>query len=213
MPTGKAPTSPGPCVTPMASTSCNRIPACASASRTTGTICRRCSREASSGTTPPYLRCTSICDATMLDRISRPSATTAAAVSSQEDSIPNMRVLMWSLQRTAFGRPSLQLQTLQILAKVTAKFLVLQSDFYGRFQKPQFVACIVRNTIINVCPQTVFLGQNAQRVGQLDFVSCAGLGARQAIKNLRRQDVTPGDREIRWGFLRPRLFHHVADAQ
>src|SRR4029077_12563966 len=87
------PTSPGPCVTPIASTSANFIPACSSASRTTGTICRRCSREANSGTTPPYFRCTSICDATTLDRISRPSATTAAAVSSQEDSIPRIRRL------------------------------------------------------------------------------------------------------------------------
>jgi hypothetical protein len=32
----------------------------------------------------------SICEATTLDRISRPSATTAAAVSSQEDSIPSI---------------------------------------------------------------------------------------------------------------------------
>src|SRR5467141_1330660 len=32
----------------------------------------------------------SICEATTLDRISRPSATTAAAVSSHEDSIPNI---------------------------------------------------------------------------------------------------------------------------
>src|SRR2546429_3412952 len=70
----------------MASTSCSFRRACPSASRTTGTICRKCSREASSGTTPPYLRCTSSCDATILDRISRPSTTTAAAVSSQEDS-------------------------------------------------------------------------------------------------------------------------------
>src|SRR5205823_2546208 len=83
---------PGPCVTPMASTSCSFRRACPSASRTTGTICRKCSREASSGTTPPYLRCTSSCDATILDRISRPSTTTAAAVSSQEDSMPKMRV-------------------------------------------------------------------------------------------------------------------------
>src|SRR2546423_12939270 len=33
----------------------------------------------------------SICEATTLDRISRPSATTAAAVSSQDDSMPRMR--------------------------------------------------------------------------------------------------------------------------
>ena len=34
------------------------------ASRTTGTMARRCSREASSGTTPPYFPCVSSCDAT-----------------------------------------------------------------------------------------------------------------------------------------------------
>ncbi len=48
----------------------------------------------SAGTTPPYLRCTSTCEATTLDRIVRPSATTAAAVSSQEDSIPRIRTLI-----------------------------------------------------------------------------------------------------------------------
>src|SRR5260221_14254643 len=36
----------------------------------------------------------SICDATTLDRISRPSATTAAAVSSHDDSIPRIRTLI-----------------------------------------------------------------------------------------------------------------------
>src|SRR5690348_12430836 len=138
----------------MASTSPSAMPACSTASRTTGTICRKCSREASSGTTPPYLRCTSTCDATTLDRISRPSATTAAAVSSQEDSIPKIRVLICSLQ----------LQRLQIFTELAAKFLVLQSDLHGGFQEPQLVASIVRDSIINVRPQTVFLGQNSQRV-------------------------------------------------
>src|SRR2546422_4676816 len=186
MPTSNDPTSPGPCVTAMASTSSSFMPACASASRTTGTICRKCSREASSGTTPPYFRCTSICDATTLDRISRPSATTAAAVSSQEDSIPNMRVLI----------ESLQLQGLQIFTELAAKLLVLQSDFHGRFQESQFIASIIGNAIVNVCPQTILLGQNAQRVGQLDFIPGPWLRARQAIENLRRQNVAPGDREV-----------------
>ena len=36
----------------------------------------------------------SICDATTLDRISRPSTTTAAAVSSHDDSIPRIRTLI-----------------------------------------------------------------------------------------------------------------------
>src|SRR6266852_1422802 len=132
----------------------------------------------------------SICEATTLDRISRPSATTAAAVSSQEDSIPRIRVLI------GFPSSSLQLQILQVFAEVAAKLGILQSDFHRRFQKPQFVARIVRNPVINVRPQAIFLRQDAQRVSQLDFVSRSRLGARQTIKNLRRQYVAPGYRQI-----------------
>src|SRR6266849_2871098 len=132
----------------------------------------------------------SICEATTLDRISRPSATTAAAVSSQEDSIPRIRVLI------GFPSSSLPLQILQVFAEVAAKLQILQSDFHRRLQKSQFVARIVRNSVVNVCPQTVFLRQDAQRVGQLDFVPRSRLGARQTIKNLRRQHVTPGNRQI-----------------
>ena len=68
--------------------------ACARAWRTTGTIWRRCSREASSGTTPPYFWWISICEATTLERTSRPSETMAAAVSSQEDSMARILVVM-----------------------------------------------------------------------------------------------------------------------
>src|SRR6266478_2980344 len=132
----------------------------------------------------------SICEATTLDKISRPSATTAAAVSSHEDSIPRIRVLM------EIPSCSLQLQILQIFAEVSAKLWILQRDFHGRFQKSKFVARIVGNTVINVRPQTVFLCQNAQRVGQLDFVSRSRLGARQTIKNLRRQYVAPCNRQV-----------------
>src|SRR6266536_3482022 len=46
-----------------------------------------CMREATSGNTPPYWACLAACEATMLDRIVLPSATTAAAVSSQEVSM------------------------------------------------------------------------------------------------------------------------------
>src|SRR5712664_1001484 len=190
MPTSSEPTSPGPCVTAMASKSSRRLFACCMASRTTGTICRKCSREASSGTTPPYLRWTSICDATTLDKISRPSATTAAAVSSHEDSIPRMRVLI------EFPFRFLQFQILQVFAEVAAKLRILQGDFHSRFQKSQFVARIVGNTFVYVRPQTIFLRQNAQRVGQLNFVSRSRLGARQTIKNLRRQYVASGYRQV-----------------
>ena len=50
-------------------------------------------REATSGKTPPYWACRSICEATMLDLIVGPSVMTAAAVSSQEVSMARMAVM------------------------------------------------------------------------------------------------------------------------
>src|ERR1035441_4058028 len=82
---------PGPTVAAMAARSANRAPERHSASRPTGAMARRCSREASSGTTPPYFECVSICDATTEDSTASPFSTTAAAVSSHEDSMPRMR--------------------------------------------------------------------------------------------------------------------------
>src|SRR5580692_6668687 len=86
-PTSSEPTNPGPTVAAMASSSPSRVRAVCNASRTTGTMARRCSREASSGTTPPYLLW-AICEATTEDSTVSAFSTTAAAVSSQEDSIP-----------------------------------------------------------------------------------------------------------------------------
>ena len=59
------------------------IPASRKAARATGRRFFKCSRAASSGTTPPYSACSLICEETTLDRI-MPSRTTAALVSSQE---------------------------------------------------------------------------------------------------------------------------------
>ena len=57
--------------------------------RAPGTMVATCWRDASSGTTPPYGACTSICDATTFARTCRPSSTTAAAVSSHDVSTPS----------------------------------------------------------------------------------------------------------------------------
>src|SRR4051812_20432918 len=48
-------------------------------------------RDASSGTTPPKRRCSSICVATTSESTRLPSSTTEAAVSSQEVSMPSTR--------------------------------------------------------------------------------------------------------------------------
>src|SRR5690606_5831593 len=57
-PTSKAPARPGPAVYATASMSSRSSPACSSTCRVRGRIRRIWSREASSGTTPPYSRCT-----------------------------------------------------------------------------------------------------------------------------------------------------------
>src|SRR5215470_3099517 len=88
-PMRREPTSPGPYVTARPSTSSSPTPAPSRARRTTGISTSRWRREASSGTTPPYGACTSSCEATMLASTLRPPSTTAAAVSSQEVSIPS----------------------------------------------------------------------------------------------------------------------------
>src|SRR5262245_3726117 len=87
-PTSREPTRPGPCVTAMPSRSASPVPASPSARRITGTTTSRWRRDASSGTTPPYGPWTSSWEATTLERILRPPSSTAAAVSSQEVSMP-----------------------------------------------------------------------------------------------------------------------------
>src|SRR5437773_674450 len=88
-PTRSEPTSPGPWVTAMPSRSRSPMPASASALRMTGTIISRWRREASSGTTPPYLAWTSSWEATTFESTLRPPSSTAAAVSSHDVSIPS----------------------------------------------------------------------------------------------------------------------------
>src|SRR5580704_9559807 len=90
-PTSSDPTRPGPTVAAMAARLSSVVPADSRASRTTSTMARRCSRDASSGTTPPYLPCVAICEATTEESTRSASSTTAAAVSSHDDSMPRIR--------------------------------------------------------------------------------------------------------------------------
>ncbi|SUW51642.1 Uncharacterised protein [Burkholderia pseudomallei] len=61
-PTSSAPARPGPCVNAIASMSSRRAPLAASTSSSSGSARRMWSRDASSGTTPPYSRCIAICE-------------------------------------------------------------------------------------------------------------------------------------------------------
>src|SRR3989304_6133843 len=83
---------PGPAVTAMPSIFSRPDPASARARSTTGTTERICSREASSGTTPPYRLWTGTWEETMLARRPAEESYTAAAVSSHELSMPRTRI-------------------------------------------------------------------------------------------------------------------------
>src|SRR6185436_6722764 len=110
-PTSRDPARPGPAVAATPSRRRRGTFAFLSAASTTSVINRMWLRDASSGTTPPYGRWTAICEATMLDSsrgLLRPGtvATTAAAVSSHEDSIPRMITsdIVWQ-RRPGIPRP------------------------------------------------------------------------------------------------------------
>jgi len=93
--TRSEPINPGPCVTPDGVDIGDESPACASAfaKRQEQSAADVRAKQAQARRRRTCDECP-ICEATTLDKISRPSATTAAAVSSHEDSIPRMRVDM-----------------------------------------------------------------------------------------------------------------------
>src|SRR5688572_29212822 len=93
-PTRRAGESPGPRVTAMASISLQSAWACWRASSSTGIIVKTCCLDASSGTTPPYLRCSAICEAIMLVRMCLPSLTIATEVSSHDVSIASIFMVL-----------------------------------------------------------------------------------------------------------------------
>src|SRR5574341_731087 len=81
-----------------------------------------CMREATSANTPPYCACLAACEAMTFDKMVVPSATTAAAVSSQEVSIPRMRgMLDVGGQRSEVGGQ---------MAPPTSDLLPPTSDFF-----------------------------------------------------------------------------------
>src|SRR5262245_15194643 len=100
-PTRSEPIRPGRYVTAMPASSSSATPARARASSTTGIMARRCERPAISGTTPRKGACSATWLSTTEERISRPRRTTAAAVSSQEDSMPSTSPSPWSGERVA----------------------------------------------------------------------------------------------------------------
>ena len=59
----------------------------------------------------------------------------------------------------------------------------MQGEFDGGSQEAEFVSRIVGYPLINVGPQSLFLGEQAHGIGELNFAAGAGLGAFEAIEN------------------------------
>src|SRR4030065_372008 len=109
-----------------------------------------CCLEATSGLTPPNGACKSIWEATTLERIRRPSSTTAAAVSSQEVSIPRIRT--GGLSNWA----SLLLEVFGIFCFLCNSVSRRRSgNFYWQDQI-HGVICQQFHCAIRACPKTVF---------------------------------------------------------
>src|SRR5260221_9077645 len=179
MPTSSEPTRPGPSVTAMADRSSKPVWACSNARRTTDTMARRCSREASSGTTPPYLPWVASCDAMTEERMLALSSTTAAAVSSQEVSIPRMRIVSWGLDLAQFNYhlPESSIAQEPLEDRAASRMLVLHRS-QGRWEDrmfrefPQFMGagdCLVLNDS-KVLPSRL-LGRRAGKFsGQVEIL-------------------------------------------
>ncbi len=107
----------------------------------------------------------------------------------------------------------LELQSFEVIAEGGAEFFVEEGEFDGGFQETEFIARIVGNSFINVSPQALLFGKEAQAVGELDFAAGTGLGALEALKDGGRKDVTSCDGEIGRSIFGFRFFDEIANAQ
>src|SRR2546421_11498504 len=66
-----------------------------------------------------------------------------------------------------------------------------------RLQVPQLRAAVVAGSVEAVREDAIFREERRDSVRELNFASRSGPRQRQVVKNARRQDVPPDDREIR----------------
>jgi hypothetical protein len=108
---------------------------------------------------------------------------------------------------------ALELEGFEVGAESGAEFGILQGKLDGGFQVTEFVARVVGNPFIDICPQAMLAREDAHGVGELNFVSRAGLRARETIENFRRQDITAGDGQIGRSVFGFGLFDKVFNTQ
>src|ERR1700757_392040 len=87
-------------------------------------------------------------------------------------------------------------QVLQIISEWLTQLFVLQRQLDGSDQEAQFVSSVIGNSLIDVCPQTLFPRKDLHRVGKLYFAAGARFGSFQAIENCRGKNVASSDGKI-----------------
>src|SRR6266404_3256198 len=87
----------------------------------------------------------------------------------------------------------LQLERTQILPKIPAELLVLNSNLDGGLQKSELVPRVIRLPLVHMRVKSGFLCQQSQPVGQLYLAPLAGSGPFQTIEDFRWKNVPPGN--------------------
>src|SRR5260370_2935043 len=123
---------------------------------------------------------------------------------------PNAKKRRKSAKRSSYE--FLELEPLQIAAKLLAKFIVFQSDLHRGFQKPQLIACVVGFALIFKRGEAMLLNEQSQPIGKLNLASASGRSSLQAVEYFRRQNVAACYCEIWRRLSRFPFFHQIAYA-
>src|SRR5215472_5522300 len=89
----------------------------------------------------------------------------------------------------------------------------MEREFDGGLQKPELVAGIVSRPFETKPIDRPVPQQMLERVGELDLAATSWLDAFDRCEYFWCQDVAADDGEIRRGFRRLRLLHHVANPE
>src|ERR1700730_4140358 len=111
--------------------------------------------------------------------------------------------------RDAVPEAPSQFQSLQIASKIRSKLRILQCQLHGSLQNTTLIPGVIRYALVDVSPESMFLRQEPQSIGQLDLPTSSRFRTRQAFENRRGQNIPPGDRQIRRCIRRLRLLHQV----
>src|SRR5690606_23114889 len=109
--------------------------------------------------------------------------------------------------------PVLVQQLAQVDAERLAGFGVLETVRHGRLQIAELVPAVVAAAGERVRVHRLVVQQVGNGVGQLDLAAGPALRRLQLVEDLRREQVTTHDREVRGRVRRRRLLDDLRDAR